>query len=217
MRQRAPALPTCPGPPMGKDMPRTTTHEPRHRRALRWMILGACLSAAAGSAAPRSAAATAAPQPECSHYSGSGIPAGSGIPPWGFHATQALPGGRSGYAHGWGNIDLDASTISGSICQYVSRPSAATRAIAVRLGPRISYHTHEGHMWGYAGNIVITNVTVTASSDPTCAVGTHGHVTMYASYDGVRSDSIHFVFATGCPDERTLYHGAAVDAQVPPL
>jgi hypothetical protein len=200
-------------------MGRSTTHGAARRRALRWLILGACLGAAAGSLAPRTVAAAvpARAQPQCSHYSGSGIPAGSGIPPWGFHATQSLPDGRSGYAHGWGDVDLGASTISGSICQYVSRPGAGTRAIAVRLGPRISYHTHQGQMWGHAGNIVITNVTVTASSDPTCAVGTRGRVTMYASYDGVRSDSIRFVFATGCPDERNLYHGPEVDAQVPPL
>lgn len=179
------------------------------------------MAAVVGGAAPRIAAATAparaSSEPSCSHYSGSGVPPGSGIPPWGFHATQSLSQGRHGYSHGWGDINLDASTISGHICQYVSHRGRPTRAIAVRLQRHILYHTHEGQMWGYPGNIIKVDVRVVASTDPKCRVGTRGRVTMYGSYNGVRSDSIQFFFDSGCWYQSNLYKGPQVDAQVPPL
>jgi hypothetical protein len=142
---------------------------------------------------------------------------GGGIPPWGFHASQSFPGGGSGYAHGWGNIDLGAGLISGEICQNVYGGGRPASAIAVRLGPRIIYHTHYAHLWGYPGNLIKAPVKVIASSDRGCKVGTRGHVTMYASYNGVRSDSIQFFLGAGCSDQNRLYHGPQVDAQVPPL
>ncbi len=37
-------------------------------------------------------------------------------------------------------------------------------------------------------------VRVTGSSDPKCAVGTVGRATLFASYNGVRSDSVQFFF-----------------------
>jgi hypothetical protein len=40
---------------------------------------------------------------------------------------------------------------------------------------------------------------------------------MYASYNGVRSDSIQFAFPAACKDHDHLYHGPQVNAQVPPL
>jgi hypothetical protein len=89
--------------------------------------------------------------------------------------------------------------------------------IAVKVGPHISYHSHHAVMWGYPGNLIKTSLTVTASTDPACTVGTRGHITMYASYNGVRSDSMRFVFDAGCSDQDHLYHGPQVAAQVPPL
>jgi hypothetical protein len=87
----------------------------------------------------------------------------------------------------------------------------------VQLSRRIVYHTHYGQMWGYPGNIIKVNVKVIASSDPKCPVGTLGHVTMFGSYNGVRSDSIQFFFNAGCWYQSNLYRGPQVDAQVPPL
>jgi hypothetical protein len=107
--------------------------------------------------------------------------------------------------------------ISGKICQDVSGRGQPTRSIAIRLGPRIIYHSHTAEKWGFPGNIVIAPVKVSASTDPQCKVGTLGHVTMYASYNGVRSDSIQFFLGAACRDQDHLYHGPQVDAQVPPL
>lgn len=160
--------------------------------------------------------AAAGSYPYCAPYTGNGIPPGSGIPPWGFHASQSFGRGRSGYAHGWGNINLGAGWISGKICQDVSGRGEPT-SIAVSLGPRMIYHSHHAQMWGYPGNEIKAPVRVIASTDPRCKVGTRGHVTMYASYNGVRSDSIQFFLGATCRHQNHLYHGRQVDAQVPPL
>jgi hypothetical protein len=167
------------------------------------------------------ASAQGAPLPNCGHYrnyTGSGIPAGSGIPPWGFHASESFAGGGSGFAWGWGDVNLGTSWISGRICQHLygfaGKPAST---IAIKVGPKISHQSHYAMKWGYEGNLVKTSLTVTSSTDPACAVGTGGHITMYASYNGVRSDSMQFFFDAGCSDQNHLYHGPQVVAQVPPL
>jgi hypothetical protein len=48
-------------------------------------------------------------------------------------------------------------------------------------------------------------------------VGTLGRVTLFASYNGVRSDSVAFTFPASCADHDHVYHGSEVDNQVPPL
>jgi hypothetical protein len=180
------------------------------------LIAVGCLALSAGSSSTL-ASPDGSSVPHCAWYSGSGIPAGSGIPPWGFHATQSFPAGQSGFAYGWGDINLDTNWISGKICQDVSGGGRPARAIAVSVGPQIAYHSHVAMMWGYQGNLIKTSLTVTASTDPGCAVGTSGRVVMYASYNGVRSDSMQFLFDAGCRDQDRLYHGPLVAAQVPPL
>jgi hypothetical protein len=169
-----------------------------------------------GSSAPATAASRG-PAPSCPDYHGSGIPAGSGIPPWGFHAPQSFGGGTRGFAHGWGDVNLGADRISGRICQDISSSSGRVRTIQMTVGPRISSHSHTAVMWGYPGNLIKTALKVVASRDPGCKVGTHGRIVMYASYNGVRSDSMQFIFPRGCREQARLYHGRNVDAQVPPL
>jgi hypothetical protein len=39
---------------------------------------------------------------------------------------------------------------------------------------------------------------------------------MFASYNGVRSDSVQFIFPRACRDHDHLYHGPQVNNQVPP-
>jgi hypothetical protein len=58
---------------------------------------------------------------------------------------------------------------------------------------------------------------VQSSTDTRCKVGTHGRVTLFASYNGVRSDSVQFSFPAACVGHDHLYHGRQVDNQVPPL
>lgn len=129
---------------------------------------------------------------------------------WGFHTGPYTTG--SSFAKGHGNINLEADTVSGVICQQ-------DRAGVIIMSPErhLVYHSHYAMMWGYPGNIMKIRVRVTSSGDRDCAVGIVGRATLYASYNGVRSDSVQFFFPAACRDQDHLYHGPEVNNQVPPL
>jgi hypothetical protein len=144
------------------------------------------------------------------------IPIIPGIPPWGFHT--GYPSGETGsYARGHGEINLEANTVSGIICQEDHVRNGPTRSLTMTLEHHLVYHSHYAVMWGYPGNIMKIIVRVVASSDPKCEVGTVGRATLFASYNGVRSDSVQFFFPAACKDQDHLYHGTQVNNQVPPL
>jgi len=145
-----------------------------------------------------------------------GIPIVYGIPPWGFHTGSPI-GETGSFARGHGDIDLDASTVSGVLCQESRSPNKPTRAITMTVERHLVYHSHYAVMWGYPGNIMKIILRVRASNDPRCAVGTVGRATLFASYNGVRSDSVQFFFPPACRDQDHLYHGPQVNNQVPPL
>jgi hypothetical protein len=138
------------------------------------------------------------------------IPTAYGIPPWGFHTGQYS--GESSFAKGHGNINLAANTVSGVMCQQ-----DRAGVILMSVQHHLVYHSHSAMMWGYLGNLIKIKFRVTSSSDPNCAVGTVGRATLYASYNGVRSDSVQFFFPGACRDQDHLYHGRQVNNQVPPL
>jgi hypothetical protein len=138
------------------------------------------------------------------------IPTVYGIPPWGFH-TGSYTGERS-FAKGHGNINLEANTVSGVICQQ-----SRYGVVILSVRHHLLYHSHYAMMWGYPGNIMKINVRVTESTDSKCFVGTAGRATLFASYNGVRSDSVQFFFPAACRDQDHLYHGPQVNNQVPPL
>jgi hypothetical protein len=166
-----------------------------------WLALGALTSLLATLALTSSASGATS----CSE-----IPTVYGIPPWGFHTGPYT--GASSFAKGHGNINLQANTVSGVICQQ-DRAGVIIMAVEHHL----VYHSHHAMMWGYPGNIMKIKVRVTRSTDRKCAVGTVGRSTLYASYNGVRSDSVQFFFPAGCTDQDHLYHGTQVNNQVPPL
>jgi hypothetical protein len=138
------------------------------------------------------------------------IPTVYGIPPWGFHTGPYT--GSPSFAKGHGNINLEANTVSGVICQQ-----DRAGVIIMSVEHHLVYHSHYAMMWGYPGNIMKINARVTRSTDSKCAVGTVGRATLYASYNGVRSDSVQFFFPAACRDQDHLYHGTQVNNQVPPL
>jgi hypothetical protein len=138
------------------------------------------------------------------------IPIVYGIPPWGFHTGS--PGEAGGFARGHGEINLEANTVSGIMCQEGRRG-----AITMTVAHHLVYHSHTATMWGYPGNVMKIVVRVRASNDPQCGVGTVGHATLFASYNGVRSDSVQFFFPAACRNQDHLYHGTQVNNQVPPL
>jgi hypothetical protein len=138
------------------------------------------------------------------------VPTVYGIPPWGFHTGPYT--GPSSFAKGHGNINLEANTVSGVMCQQ-----DRAGVIIMSVEHHLVYHSHTAMMWGFPGNIMKIKFRVTSSTDENCAVGTIGRATLYASYNGVRSDSVQFFFPAACRDQDHLYHGSQVNNQVPPL
>ena len=145
------------------------------------------------------------------------VPIVGGIPPWGFHTGNPITGATGSYARGHGDINLDANTVSGILCQVDRVRNKPDRLIIMTVKHHLVYHSHHAVMWGVPGNIMKIIVRVQSSTDPQCKVGTIGHVTLFASYNGVRSDSVQFFFPAACKDHDHLYHGPQVNNQVPPL
>jgi hypothetical protein len=137
------------------------------------------------------------------------IPIVPGTPPWGFHTGSPSD---SSFARGHGEINLDVSAVSGIICQ-----EKRSGSITMTVEHHLVYHSHYATMWGFPGNVMKVIVDVRASNDPRCKAGAVGHATLFASYNGVRSDSVQFFFPAACRDQDQLYHGTQVNNQVPPL
>jgi hypothetical protein len=197
---------------------RTTGRRPISARIA--PALAATITAATGAGLLAPPPGTAATHPLTATYPVqycASIPIVGGIPPWGFHTGQPISGASGSYARGHGDIDLNANTVSGILCQVDRHPGAPDRLIIMTVLPHLVYHSHYASMWGYPGNIMKIVVRVTSSTDPRCAVGTLGNVTLFASYNGVRSDSVQFTFPAACAGHDHLYHGPQVNNQVPPL
>jgi hypothetical protein len=135
---------------------------------------------------------------------------------WGFHAGHIITGPTGTYTRGHGHANLVTHRTSGIICQ-VNRPRhAPDREIVLAIGRYFDFSSHYAVRWGVPGNIIKLNVRVKRSTDPTCRVGTLGHVTIFASYNGVHRDSVQFNFPNGCKRHRRLYTGSDVVTNVPP-
>jgi hypothetical protein len=145
------------------------------------------------------------------------VPIVYGIPPWGFNTGSPITGATGTYSRGHGDIDLAANTVSGIMCQVFRVRNQPDRLIIMTVQHHLVYHSHYAQMWGYPGNIMKITVRVKSSTDPGCRVGTIGNVTLFASYNGVRSDSVQYFFPAACKDHDHLYHGPQVNNQVPPL
>ena len=145
------------------------------------------------------------------------VPIVYGIPPWGFHTGAPIAGATGSYARGHGNINLATNTVSGTLCQVDRVRHRPDRLILMSVEHHLVYHSHHAVMWGVPGNIMRIIVRVTRSYDPRCQVGTVGRATLFASYNGVRSDSVRFMFPASCSTHDHLYHGPQVNNQVPPL
>jgi hypothetical protein len=169
-------------------------------------------SSLAGAHSATSSSATASSVQDCSQ-----IPIVGGIPPWGFHTGAPIAGATGSFARGHGDIDLTANTVSGILCQVDRVRRQPDRLIVMTVERHLVYHSHYAVMWGVPGNIMKIVVRVRSSTDSECEVGTVGRVTLFASYNGVRSDSVQFSFPASCGDHDHLYHGPQVNNQVPPL
>jgi hypothetical protein len=166
-------------------------------------LLMSGISLAAASTGPAHAATSA----RCPI--GAGSPSGGSVqwaftesaPPSGPH-----PGIASSYTHGRGNWSGGHAT--GAACHedsltggHGSRELVLKIAGSARLSPGIT-------RMGLRGVALELKGTVSASSDPECATGTHGTVTLFASYYSVHHDSLRLRFAGGCTDHDHTYTGS---------
>jgi hypothetical protein len=69
------------------------------------------------------------------------IPIVYGIPPRGFH-TGAPIGETGSFARPHGNINLEANTVSGILCQEDRFRNQPTRAITMTVEHHLIYHSH---------------------------------------------------------------------------
>src|ERR1700760_3703900 len=81
------------------------------------------------------------------------VPIVGGIPPWGFHTGNPITAANGSYARGHGDIDLNANTVSGILCQ-VDRVHNHDRLIIMTVNHHLDYHSHHAVMWGFPGNIM---------------------------------------------------------------
>lgn len=135
---------------------------------------------------------------------------------WGFHGGAPITGSTGSYTRGHGTINLVASTATGIICQVDRVPGAPDHQIILSIARHVIYHSHTAYMFGVEGNIMKIAVRVKHSTDPSCAVGTSGQMTIFASYNNVHADSIQYSFPAACRDHRHRYTGPSVITNVPP-
>jgi hypothetical protein len=135
---------------------------------------------------------------------------------WGYHAGAPITGATGSYSRGHGTINLSSGATTGIICQVDRVRHRPDREIVLSVGRHAISHSHFAHMFGLEGNIMTIAVKVRSSSDPRCRVGTRGRVTIFASYNGIRRDSVQFRFPGACRDHRRRYTGPSVNANVPP-
>lgn len=140
---------------------------------------------------------------------GAGSPSGGSVQ-WAFTETGppsgSHPGIASSYTHGRGNWSGGHAT--GTACHedsltggHGSRELVLKIAGSAKLSPGIV-------RMGLPGVGLELKGTVSASSDPACATGTRGTVTLFASYHAVHSDSLQLRFVGGCSDHDHTYTGS---------
>jgi hypothetical protein len=135
---------------------------------------------------------------------------------WGFHGGQPITGATGSFTKGHGKINLSAQTASGVICQVDRVRNAPDRQIVLAVGHHVIYTSHHAVEFGVPGNIMKIHVRVKSTTDPSCRRGTHGVVTIFASYNGVHRDLVQFSFPAACKDHRHRYTGPSVVTNVPP-
>jgi hypothetical protein len=135
---------------------------------------------------------------------------------WGFHGGKPITGATGSYTRGHGQINLSAQTATGIICQVDRVRNAPDRQIVLSVGRHVIFTSHHATEFGVPGNIMKIHVRVKSTTDPRCRRGTHGVVTIFASYNGVHRDLVQFSFPAACKDHRHRYTGQSVVTNVPP-
>ncbi len=175
------------------------------RQLRRAGVLGVAIALGLFGEAPAGGVAASADPAACPLKASSLAPAGEA---WAFTQTgppsSAHPGISSSYTHGRGKWTNGHG--AGTICNEdsVSAGPSHNLVLAVAGAAHISPHTtHLGHL----GVALVLHVTVSASDDQTCAAGTRGTVTLFASYYQEHRDSVQLRFS-GCDAYDYTYTGS---------
>lgn len=168
--------------------------------------------AVAAAALAASAAVASYPTASCSS-----IPIVNVTPQmWGYNTGKPITGATGSYSRGHGTINLTAKTVTGILCQVDRVRGVPDRQIILSVGHKLLYASHHAVMFGVPGNIMKISVRVTSTTDPKCAVGTSGKVTIFASYNGVNKRAVDFSFSAACKDHDHKYTGRSLNTNVPP-
>jgi hypothetical protein len=134
-----------------------------------------------------------------------GSPSGGDVQ-WGFSETgppsSRHQGIRSSYTHGRGNWTNGRA--SGVVCSQDSLTNGPARNLVLsvagtaKLSPRVTE-------LGLLGVRLMLTVRVTASDDGGCATGTHGTITLFASYYAIHRDALTLHFVGGCAAHNLAY------------
>jgi hypothetical protein len=167
---------------------------------------GRCLNVASALAvammlatAGQASAATGSSQTDtarCPLKPSSSIPSGEA---WAFSVTgppsSPHQGVASTYTHGRGTWTHGRG--GGTICLQASSPGHAPHNLVLDIAGSAHLSTEVTRL-GHLGVGLVVNATVGASDDQTCATGTHGNLTLFASYFEGHFDSAQLHFTGGC-------------------
>ncbi|HEY5144731.1 MAG TPA: hypothetical protein VII98_14625 [Solirubrobacteraceae bacterium] len=178
-------------------------HGGMRRRAMVAALGGAAIALAA--TAPFAVAA----RPTCPL--GPNIPRSSGVQ-WGFSVSGLPAGGHKGitssYTHGHGT--WSGGRAKGAVCHQDSGGGVATRHVVTRVSPAPARLRGHVTRLGKLGVELVVPLVVTGSDDADCARGTHGTVTLFASYYDVHVDSAVLRFGAGCAGHDHTYRGSSL-------
>jgi hypothetical protein len=168
-------------------------------------LVGA-IAVSTGAAAPTSAA-RAAGSARCPISAGS--PTGGNVQ-WAFTDSAppsgAHPGIASSYTHGHGT--WTGGHASGTVCHEDTLTGGhGSRELVLRIGGTAKLSPGITRL-GLRGVALELKGTVSASNDPACVSGTHGTVTLFASYYSVHRDSVQLRFTGGCADHDHTFIGS---------
>jgi len=169
---------------------------------------GAAVSAIATASNGASAAAPA----KCPLKSSSSTPAGDA---WAFH-DSAVPSSpqlavSSSYVHGRGG--WGGGHGSGTICLQHSSSGGGSHEVVLAVAGSARVYPGVTQL-GHRGVRLTLHVSVAASDDQSCPAGSHGSVTLFASYYELHRDSLQLRFGAACAAYADTFSGSQLSALI---
>lgn len=129
---------------------------------------------------------------------------------WAFSVLGAPTAGAQGVTSSWthGSGVWNSGQGTGTICSE-EKGTFARRDLVLKVSGSSLLVPMTMHL-GLLGVSIALPVTVSATDDGTCPKGTHGTITLFASYYSVHRDSIVVHFAGTCTDHNHTFTGAIV-------